>query len=178
MWKVGDLWIPPEKREIYRENAGIGYPRKRFRHARRYYRTLRRRAESDCIPSGGQGWFDMWHTHPDWRGDGNRGARHRRRHLEAGFTIFERYLAEAARIGAPMQVFMSIDALDSSQDAVWVHTPNPNRDNFPFCFEGTEWSVEPPVILREFLRGRPWQLGRAQGSPGFYWIRPIEKDDA
>src|SRR5687767_162580 len=132
MWAAGDLWIPPEKRELYEDDLKVRRPRKRFRHARRYYRRLRREAESDRIPSGGRGWFDMWHTHPDRRGHGNLGGCHRRLHLQAGFLIFERYLAEAAEIGAPMQVFMSIDALDSSQDAVWVHTPNINRDNFPF----------------------------------------------
>lgn len=178
MWAAGDLWIPPEKREFHAGERGFAYPRKRFRHARRYYRRLRREAESDRIPSGGSGWFDMWHTHPDWRGDGNRGARHRRLHLRAGFTIFERYLAEAAELGVPMQVFMTIDALDSSQDAVWVHTPNPNRDNFPYAFGGVDWNVKPPVILREFLLGRPWQLGRYEGSPGEYCVRPLQEDRA
>jgi len=57
---------------------------------------------------------------------------------------------------------------------VWVHTPNPNRENFPYTFPGVRWDVEPPVILREFLRGHPWQLGRGEGSPGVYWIRPME----
>ena len=178
MWAAGDLRIPPEKREFYAEDREFGYPRKRFRHARRYYRKLRRRAESERIPSGGRGWFDMWHTHPDWRGDGNRGARHRRQHLAAGFTILERYLAEAAQIGGPMQVFMTIDALNSSQDAVWVHTPNPNRENFPYKFAGAVWDVDPPVILRELLRGRSWQLGRYEGSPGVYCVRPAEAGGA
>ena len=174
MWAAGDLRIPPEKRELYDERKDFLHPRKRFHHARRYYRRLRREAESDRMPGGGRGWFDMWHTHADWRGDGNRGARHRRLHLEAGFTIFERYLVEAAEIGGPMQVFMTVDALDSSQDAVWVHTPHPDRDIFPYTFPGVRWNVAPPVILREFLRGRPWQLGRSEGSPGLYWIRPME----
>lgn len=175
MWVAGDLWIPPEKRELYADDREFSYPRKRFRHARRYYRRLWRRAEAERIPDPG-GWFDMWHTHPDWRGDGNRGAHHRRLHLAAGFTIFERYLAQGAELGVPMQVFMTIDALNSSQDAVWVHTPNPNRDNFPYRFQGVHWDVTPPVILREFLRGRDWQLGRSEGSPGFYWVRQRQAD--
>jgi hypothetical protein len=173
MWVAGDLWIPPEKREFYAERGEFLYPRKRFRHARRYYRRLRREAEADRMPDP-EGWFDLWHTHPDWRGHGNRGARHRRQHLHAGFIIFERYLREAADIGRPMQVFMTIDALDSSQEAVWVHTTNLNRDNFPYTFPTVRWDVAPPPILREFLRGRPWQLGRAEGSPGLYWVRPME----
>lgn len=175
MWGAGDLWIPPEKREFYAERREFLHRRKRFRHARRYYRRLLREAEADRMPDP-EGWFDMWHTHPDWRGDGNRGARHRRQHLAAGFTIFERYLREATHIGRPMQVFMMIDALDSSQDAVWVHTADINPDNFPYTFPTVRWDVAPPVILRAFLEGRPWQLGRSEGSPGLYWVRPIESE--
>lgn len=170
MWAKGDRWIPPEKRADYAENFEPRLPRKRFRHARRYYRKLRADAEAYRIIGKG-GWFDMWHTHPDWDGDGNRGARHRRRHLAAGFTIFQNLLREAEEAGGSVQVFMSIDALDSSQDAVWVHTPNPNRDNYPFAFSQIRWDVAPPVILREFLSPE-WQLGRVDGSPGYYWIRP------
>jgi hypothetical protein len=175
MWAAGDLWIPPEKREFYADDWECCYPRKRFRHARRYYRRLRRTAEAERMPEPPD-WFDMWHTHPDWRGDGNRGARHRRLHLAAGFTIFERYLAQAAELGEPMQVFMTIDALNSSGDAVWAHTPNPNRDNFPYRFPQVRWDVTPPVILREFLRDRDWQLGRSEGSPGLYWVRQRQAD--
>lgn len=174
MWAAGDLRLPPE--------AGYGddyepprLPRKRFRHARRYYRRLRSQAEAFRLPEP-SGWYDMWHTHPDWRGDGNRGGRHRRRHLEAGATMFDRALRQAAESGRPMQVFMSIDARDGSYDAVWAHTPNPNRDNFPFTFPDVRWDVPPPPILRDLLANRPWQLGRQAGTPGIYWIRQREDE--
>lgn len=174
MWAAGDLRTPPEWRARYGDDYEPGHPRKRFRHARRYYRRLRRRAEAFELSRPG-GWYDMWHTHPDWRGDGNRGGRHRRRHLEAGFIMSERALRQAAATGRPMQVFMSIMVRDAAQDAVWVHTPNPNRDNFPFTFPDVQWDVPPPPILRDLLAGRPWQLGRLPGSPGVYWIREREK---
>ena len=172
MWAKGDLHIPPEKRERFEEGGIPRRPRKRFRHARRYYRRLLREVEAFRIP-GPENWFDLWHTHADWEGDGNRGARHRRRHLRAGFTLFETALRQAAGFPQPVQVFFLIDALDSSQDAVHVHTANPNRDNCPYRFPGVEWDVPPPAILREFLEDRPgWQLGRSPGSPGYYWVRP------
>lgn len=172
MWARGDLHIPPEKREWYADAPGLRRRRKRFRHARRYYRRLRREVESFRIP-GPDTWFDLWHTHPDWEGDGNRGPRHRRRHLRAGFDLFQAALRQAPEVPRPVQVFLVIDALDSSQDAVHVHSENPNRDNYPFDFPGVAWDVPAPVILREFLAERPeWQLGRSPGSPGHYWVRP------
>jgi len=169
MWNARDRWIPPEKRGAYAQDGLPRIPRKRFRHARRYYWRLEREAARFTVDMGT--WFDLWHTHPDWRGDGNRGARHRRRHLAAGFTIFRRLLAQAREANGPVQVFMLIDALDSSQDAVYVHTPGPHGDNFPMRYENAAWDVRVPAILREFLTDPDWDLGRFQGWPAVYVVR-------
>jgi hypothetical protein len=176
MWNARDRWIPPEKREEYAEDGLPRIPRKRFRHARRYYRALRREAETLRVDI--DGWFDNWHTHPDWAGDGNRGARDRRRHLAAGFTLFRRLLEQAGQARGPVQVFMLIDALDSSQDAVYVHTPNPNGDNFPMRYENAEWDVRVPVILRELLADADWELGRFPGWPAVYVVRSRSRERA
>lgn len=174
MWIARDRWIPPEAREDDRRT--LHAPRKRFRHRRRYYRRLEREAAEFRVDTGD--WFDYFHTHPDWQGDGNRGARDRRRHLAAGFTIFRNLLRQARDCGRPMQVFMSIDAMDSSQDAVYVHTPNPNRDNYPPRFENVSWNVPAPVVLREFLTEPDWQLGRVNRSPAVYLVRLRPAGDA
>jgi hypothetical protein len=174
MWNARDRWIPPEKRADYAEDGLPRLPRKRFRHARRYYRRLQRNADAFTVNTGT--WFEYWHTHPDRKGHGNRGARHRRRHLAAGFAIFRRLLEQADRASGPMQVFLSIDALDSSHDAVYVHTPNPNRDNFPMRYEQTAWDVPAPVILREFLTEPDWQLGRIDGFPAVYVVRSRSRE--
>lgn len=177
MWAAGDLRVPPEKREEIAGAWGLRRPRKRFRHARRYYRRLMREAEAYRIPRRGT-WYDFWHTHPDWRGDGNRSGRDRRRHLQAGFTILRRTVEQTRDFDGPVQVFMLIDALDSSQDGVYIHTPNPNRDNFPCRFENVTWDVPAPLALRELLAGGEWQLGRNAGSPGYYHVRPRGDADA
>jgi hypothetical protein len=176
MWATGDLHVPPMAREDVAERWSLRPWRKRFRHRKRYYRRLEREAAGFRIDV--DGWFDLWHTHPDWRGDGNRSGRDRRRHLAAGFTIFRNLLRQARESGRPMQVFFAIEALDSAQDAVYVHTPNPNRDNFPVRLERFTWDVPPPVILREFLTEPGWQLGRLDRAPGSYVVRPRPGADA
>lgn len=176
MWNARDRWIPPERREEFAEAHLPRIPRKRFRNARRYYRALERGAAQLRVDI--DDWFDYWHTHADWRGDGNRGARHRRRHLASSFTMFRRLLEQADGARGPVQVFMLIDALDSSQDAVYVHTPNPNRDNFPMRYESTEWDFRVPAILREFLAEPDWQLGRFDGYPAAYVVRSRSRERA
>jgi hypothetical protein len=71
-----------------------------------------------------------------------------------------------------MQVFMILLPADSSADGVYVHTPNPNRENFPFLFPDTEWDVPAPPMLREFLTEPDWQLGRYDSRPVVYYVRP------
>lgn len=168
MWARGDL--RPPSRSPGDDDWSSRVPRKRFRHARRYYRKLERWTDEYRIDAAG--WYDMWHTHPDWRGDGNRSGRDHRRHLAAGFTVLRTLLRQASESGRPMQAFMTIDPMNSAFDAVHVHTPNPNRDSYPFGFPDVTWDIPAPAILRDFLTEPEWQLGRRGERPVMYYVRP------
>jgi hypothetical protein len=65
-----------------------------------------------------------------------------------------------------------LDPEDSGHDAVYLHTPNPNRDNFPYSFEGVAWDVTPPHWLEEFVADGGMQVGRS-GYNGvtLFWVR-------
>lgn len=146
-------------------------PNRKFRDARRYYRTLAREA-AQFIVTLEPPWFDLWHTHPDWHGDGNRSWKHRRRHLEAGFTMFRRVVEQLRDWPVPHQVWLVIDAVDSAQDAVYVHTPNPNADNFPYPFDHVRWDAEVPERLKPFVTESEWQFGRSDDRWTHFWVRP------
>lgn len=145
-------------------------PSRKVRGRRRYYRALRRDAGRFSVqPSG---WYDYMHWHADWSGLGNRRWQERREHLAALFTMFRRLLAETSGWKSPHQVWLQIDAADSSQDAVYLHTPNPNRDNFPNRFESVDWDAEIPERLREFIDDPSWQFGRLEGLWTHFVVRP------
>lgn len=142
-------------------------PTKRVRGRRRYYRALRREAESFRIhPSG---WYDHMHWHVDWQGLGNLRWRERREHLQALVTTFRRLLTDVHDWPTPHQVWLQIDAFDSSQDAVYLHTPNPNSDNFPNHFDNVVWDAPVPDCLRDLLDDPSWQFGRLDQ----YWTHFI-----
>jgi hypothetical protein len=144
-------------------------PTRKVRGRRRYYRTLQRQADAFRVRPCG--WYDYMHWHADWPGLGNLRWRERRAHLEALFTMFRRLLAETAEWATPHQVWLQIDAADSSQDAVYLHTPNPNADNFPNAFAGTIWESEVPERLREFLTDPSWQFGRLEDRWTHFIVR-------
>ena len=67
-------------------------------------------------------WFDFWHTHVDWKGDGNQSVEARRLFLQALFRVFEKIELVVTDWKKPAQVWVIIEEKDSSQDAVYLHT--------------------------------------------------------
>lgn len=147
---------------------------RKLRGGRRYYARLRERAATFSVDLGPASWYDLWHTHFDWRGHSHGSGRARRAHLDALFTAFRRVLVQAADSTIAVQVFVSIASdRESEQDALYVHTPNPNGSPFPYAFEGVRWDVAPPPILRPFVQGEPWDVGAVDVERSVWWmVRP------
>lgn len=118
------------------------------------------------------GWFDLWHTHVDWSGEGNESPRMRNHCLKELFALFDKILSRVENWTKPRQTWIVVDALDSSQDAVYLHTGNPNKDNFPYEFEGVAWGGPPPVWLLEFVSDDQHEFGVCQFDGNLtYWVR-------
>lgn len=133
-------------------------PQGKVRGRRRRYRALHRDAARFAVKP--QGWYDFMHWHVDWDGLGNLHWHERREHLAALFVMFRRLLTETADWPVPHQAWLQVDGFDGSQDAVYLHTANPNRDNFPATFPGVVWDADVPERLNEFMTDPSWQFGR------------------
>ena len=117
-------------------------------------------------------WFDLWHWHPAFERDGLPGSDESRGRLRSLFAAWSRVEGAAAWLTRPSQTWLVIDSSDPGQDAVYLHTANPNRDNFPYAFEGVTWGIEPPDELTEFMAGSGLEVGcsECEGSV-LYWVR-------
>jgi hypothetical protein len=61
---------------------------------------------------------------------------------------------QSTQSGRSIQVFVSIaPSTVPEQDALYVHTPNPNGTPFPHQFEGVRWGAPVPPTLRPFIDG-------------------------
>lgn len=138
-------------------------PRWKVRGRRRYYRALHRNA---AVFQARPGPYDGAHWHVDWHGIGNLRWRDRREHLVALFTMFRRLLAQVEGWTTPHQVWVHIDPYDGSNDSVNVHTPRPDRDDFPHGFEGVRWGAEVPERLRDLVSDPTWEFGRFESTEG------------
>jgi hypothetical protein len=144
-----------------------GRPRKKFRGRRRHFRRVMQQAAAFSLHTSPDNWWSYWHQHVDWAGRGNLGARHRHHYLLALALIFKRIASASHRIATPFQLFILLDGDDAGQDAVYLHSPNPNSD-FPLVLS-TSGAVSDrtrgylQTVLPEF-EVAAWQLARDDES--------------
>jgi hypothetical protein len=114
-------------------------PRKKLRGKRRHLSAIYKDAERFSLDVREDNWWDFWHRHLDWDGYGNTSPRLRKAYLAALLTMLVRAGQQLADAGRCFQVFVCLDVDDAGQDAIYVHTPNPNGPNFPYMAEATVW---------------------------------------
>lgn len=116
-------------------------------------------------------WYDLWHTHVDLEGKGNRSRELRARYLEALFCMFERAIFQTRNWEKPSNVWLLFVPEESEDDSLYVHTPNPNRNSsFPYPFDGVQWGVEPPEEIKPFLK-ESYEIGVSDYNGKMFWIR-------
>ena len=157
--------------ELTRKNTMPFNPSRKLRGGRRYYKRLGRRAETFSVDLTPGEWYDLWHTHFDWTGHSTRGGRVRREHLSALFVAFRRTLEQAANASMPVQIFLSIaPESHADEDALYVHTRNPNGTPFPHKFDGATWGIPAPPFLRCFVDDERWEVGTYALDGQAWWI--------
>lgn len=154
--------LPPNQKEA---------PRKRLRGLKRYFRGVFSKVEAFELDVSEGAWYDFWHYHPDWYGYGNRSWSMRARHLEALAKMFARSTQQLTQLNRPYQLWMYLDAHDSSQDAVYVHSSNPHSE-FPLVADWADWGLSDVSTYFEcLLPGFRFRAGR-WGNSGLYVYSP------
>lgn len=112
---------------------------KKLRGLKKYYKRLE--TENDLEKAtwldlnDPNAWFDNWHLHFDWKGFGNNSFKKRKPHLDKLFRHFELIEKETDKLKKDFQLYAVILDYDSYSDALFLHTQNPNNDNFPFKYD-------------------------------------------
>lgn len=151
------------------EDPDRRFSRKKFRGKRRYFRNVLKEAQTFSIQPSEDRWFDLWHYHADWPGWGNLRWKYRRQHLEALAIVFRNLADEATRLQKPFQLWILLDGQDAGQDAVYLHTPNPNANGqFPAPLRNAVWGASPLLAFFErLLPGLELRVGHARSYSEF-----------
>lgn len=107
---------------------------KKFRGKQRYFRNLEKEThiKNYDLDFDENSWFDFWHTHLDYYRYGNYSIKIRKQHLKGLFNLFHELKGVLKKIGKTYQMWIEISSNDASMDTLFIHSPNPNEDNFPY----------------------------------------------
>jgi hypothetical protein len=79
-----------------------------------------------------QAWFYNWHLHFDRRGYGNNSFKARKPHLDMLFRHFDILVEKTKDLKTGFQLYAVLLDYHSSSDALFLHPPKPDGDQFPF----------------------------------------------
>jgi hypothetical protein len=132
---------------------------KKFRGQKRYYRNLELNADKFILDLSEDCWYDMWHTHIDWRGYSEISWKHHRLHIKILLEMFNKALNQLENYSKPYQIFIFIDFNNGSSDAIYFHTPSP-QNKFPMKIDEIEWGIKPPIEFVDLIDLEKFQVGR------------------
>lgn len=128
--------------------------------------------EADRRPPNFNSWFDMWHRHVDWNGDGKLSRLHRRFQLWALFRTLHAFERLAQPMRNRCQVFAYVHEHDPGNDAVYVHTENPNGSAFPYEPDVQEWLSILPYWLSARISLADYKVGlSAHEGEKYYFVQ-------
>ena len=138
-----------------------------------YYRKLLKKSRTFEVDLPNKEWCDLHHEHFDLDGKGNEGRLQRVRHLNAHLRALRRARMELLAQSTPFQLFAYIDLAASENDAVYVHTPNPNGTAFPAELNFGDGEAHPPPILACRVDTRLFRILKSS-EPGshVYYLLP------
>lgn len=109
---------------------------KKKRGLQRYYKRLETENDLNKVTwldfENPATWFDNWHLHFDWKGYGNDSFKRRKPHLNKLFRHFDILIERTKKLKTDFQLYSVLFDFDSSSDALYLHTANPNNSQFPF----------------------------------------------
>ncbi|MEY8351308.1 hypothetical protein AALF16_24165 [Bacillus cereus] len=147
---------------------------KKFRGKKRYFRQLwdKTNIHTCYIELNNKSWFDFWHTHLDFWGVGNNSLKFRKEHIKAHIAFYNNLLVKLETLNKPYQSWVSIDINDAGQDAVYIHTPNPNSDNYPYKNYDINWNCSIPCMFKELVDLDKYNVGFSSSEYGeIYYIQ-------
>jgi hypothetical protein len=120
--------------------------------------------------SGGpKSWFDLWHTHVDWDGKGNKDWTTRQKYLEEVLNTFNQLKLKLKTYPHDFQLWIMIDENESGDDCVYIHTKNPNADNFPIKVKADNKNTIKNKDLKEFVDSLDFEKVRVGASDGYVY---------
>jgi hypothetical protein len=119
----------------------------------------------------------LWHTHLDFSGLGNKSLKIRKEHIKAHIVLYKDLLEKCQTLGKPYQAWIDLVEQDASSDSVYIHTSNPNEDNFPLKIENINWDCTVPKYIKDLINLNEFNVGHYTLESNNYFIIQSKNDD-
>lgn len=118
-------------------------------------------------------WFDHWHIHVDVQGRGNTRPENRLDVATATISLLK-YLEQRTQARLePLQVWAVI-CTSTGDNAVYVHSPNPNGAPYPNEFRDVQWGAPVPEWVSAVNIDSGYEVGVAKRvGECFYIVRRL-----
>jgi len=133
----------------------------KLRGRKKYYRNLINQEIPEWIDfENSDNWFDFFHQHIDNKDKGNKSWKSRKQHLDALFALAEKYEIELSKMNRDYQFWININERDSDDDAIYIHTKNPNKSEFPIKVKNYPDLKSKNENLEKYLESKTYRIIR------------------
>ncbi len=73
--------------------------------------------------------------------------------------LYSRFLKQLEQLNKPFQTWVCIHEEDAGADAVYVHTPNPNAQDFPLELDYIKWNCKLPNTFSDLIDTSLFNVG-------------------
>lgn len=105
-------------------------------------------------------WFDFFHQHIDNRDSNNKSWKSRKQHLDALFCLADKYEKQLIKLNRQFQFWININDSDSKDDAIYIHTENPNNSEFPIKVKSIPDLKSKNENLEKYLKEKNYRISR------------------
>lgn len=137
---------------------------KKFRGKKRYFRHLKEDSLSLFQELDTTSWFDFAHIHLDWYGVGNLRGNYRKEHIRQYLALYEVAYDSFEALHKEVQLWVYLDAHDAGQDALFIHSENPNETEFPYVVENLTWEETNTPLLDAVIDKKRYRVGQLRND--------------
>lgn len=132
---------------------------KKLRGKKRYYRNLMKLDVPVLInfEDENKNWFDFFHEHVINKDIKNNSIKSRIQHLEALFSLAQKYEHKLTVLKREFQFWINVNNMYKEDDAIYIHTKNPNESEFPIKVEDYP-ELKTDSTLEQYLNTKGYSI--------------------
>lgn len=130
--------------------------------------TNKKYIETLDFSGGKNSWFDLWHVHSVENGKIHKSWNSRKYYLKKLINTYKLLKNKLKKYPKDFQLFIFIDETNIFEDSVYIHTHNPNENNFPLKLNYKSNKNLKNKEFRNYINKLDFDIITAESKKGVY----------